>query len=182
MGTAAKTVVALFVGACIGPAAWAEEAASSSDWPCWRGPKKDGPGDSRHQAGLAGRAQSAVARQRPLQGQERLLLVLPGRPGRRLVVPGREDDRDTVRCLDAATGQSLWKADYAAPGEVQYGCSARATPAIEEKRVYTFGCLGHLACWDLESGAICGRRPSTPWAGSGPSGAMPAARCSTRTR
>jgi len=39
-------------------------------------------------------------------------LVVQGR----LYVSGWARDRDVLRCLDAATGQELWKSDYPAPG------------------------------------------------------------------
>jgi outer membrane protein assembly factor BamB len=99
----------------------------------------------------------------------------PAVAGGRLVVPGRQGDKDVVFCLDAATGRELWKKEYAAPGELQYGSGARATPCIDGGRVYTFGAMGHLACWKLADGekvwlldvrSIGGKQPKWGFASS----------------
>lgn len=68
------------------------------------------------------------------------------------------DERDVFRCLDADTGDVIWEVEYDAPGELDYGNSPRATPAIHNGRVILLGALGHLHCVQLATGKILWRR------------------------
>lgn len=69
-----------------------------------------------------------------------------------------EDERDVFRCLDADTGEVLWEIDYAAPGDLDYGNSPRATPLIENGRVHLLGAMGDLHCAALATGEVIWRR------------------------
>ena len=75
--------------------------------------------------------------------------------GSRLILFHRIDGKETVECLDAKTGKELWKAGYPAGYRDDFGFEEgpRATPAIAQSRVFTFGADGTLSCWNLESGA-----------------------------
>jgi outer membrane protein assembly factor BamB len=131
-----------------------EEA--SANWPHWRGPKGDGlPAVTGIQKDWAGGIPKVWAVNNLCKGRTALAWSSPAVVGDRLVITGREETKDTVVCLDANTGTVAWKKTYAAPvrgQRVQYGEGPRATPWIDEDRVYTFGCLGHLACWNLKNG------------------------------
>lgn len=59
---------------------------------------------------------------------------------------------DIWRCLDAQTGSELWKLEYAAPGDLDYTNTARATPVICADKVYLLGAFGRLECLELKSG------------------------------
>ncbi len=78
----------------------------------------------------------------------------PAVQGERLILFHRVDDKETVECLDAATGAALWKAAYLTRYHDDFGFDEgpRATPAIADGRVYTFGAEGALNCWKLSSG------------------------------
>ena len=78
--------------------------------------------------------------------------------GNRLVVCGRDQERDLVFGLDPADGKLLWQAAYASKARTGHGSGPRATPCIEEDRVYTFGRSGDLACWNLLDGRELWRR------------------------
>jgi len=77
-----------------------------------------------------------------------------------------------VRCFNSDTGVEVWKADYdAAAGEkdqVQYGVGSRATPTIDGGLVYTYGCLGHIACWQLADGKQVWLKKATDMGGQRP--------------
>lgn len=69
-----------------------------------------------------------------------------------------EDRQDVFQCLNAATGRPRWRITYDAVGNLDYGNSPRATPLIDNERVYLLGAFGHLHCVDLVSGRIIWKR------------------------
>lgn len=74
--------------------------------------------------------------------------------GNRLIVPGRDEKNDLVFCINADTGELIWKGSYEAEAGSSHGPGSRATPFINEDRVYTFGRSGDLVCWQLEDGKL----------------------------
>jgi outer membrane protein assembly factor BamB len=72
--------------------------------------------------------------------------------GNRLVVCGRDSENDLVFCLDAEEGTMLWQGSYAAEANTSHGSGPRATPYIDDDRVYTYGKSGDLVCWSLFDG------------------------------
>ena len=72
--------------------------------------------------------------------------------GNRLIVPGRDEKNDLVFCINADTGELIWMGSYEAEAATSHGPGSRATPFINENRVYTYGRSGDLVCWQLEDG------------------------------
>ena len=74
----------------------------------------------------------------------------------KLIYIHRIANEEVVECLDATTGKRHWKFAYPTDYEDRYGYSngPRATPVINEQRVYTFGTQGKLHCLDIETGAV----------------------------
>jgi outer membrane protein assembly factor BamB len=72
----------------------------------------------------------------------------------KLILFHRVDDEERVECLDAATGKALWVSDYPTNYQDDFGFDEgpRATPAIADGHVYTFGAAGALSCWDFQTG------------------------------
>ena len=72
----------------------------------------------------------------------------------RLLVAERDlgNQNDVVRCLDANTGEPLWRAEFPATGKLDYGEAPRATPVAKDGRVFVLGAFGDLRCLDLKSG------------------------------
>jgi outer membrane protein assembly factor BamB len=73
--------------------------------------------------------------------------------GNRLYTCGTQSGSQVVFCLDAETGETVWQS----PIEQEYkesvgGDGPRATPAIDEDRVYILGARGTLLCLDGGSG------------------------------
>jgi outer membrane protein assembly factor BamB/ABC-type phosphate/phosphonate transport system substrate-binding protein len=119
-------------------------------WPDWRGPRRD-----------------ALSSDVPtkLPAERRLLwsrtLTGPGMSGLavdagRIVVADKDLDEktDIFRCLDADTGQEIWKLAYPAAGKMDFSNSPRANPVIHQGMVYTLGAFGDLHCLNLDSGKI----------------------------
>jgi outer membrane protein assembly factor BamB len=78
--------------------------------------------------------------------------------GNRLIVPGRDSKNDWVFCINAETGELIWKSSYAAESGSSHGPGPRATPFINDDKVYTLGRSGDLVCWNLEDGKLIWRK------------------------
>lgn len=125
-------------------------AAEEASWADWRGPN---------------RAAWGVSFPDPLPDALRLLWRRPltglGLAGLslsegRLFVADKSLDRtrDVWRCLDADSGQELWRWECGAPGTMDFGNSPRAQPVIAGGGVFVLGAFGDLACLDAASGAV----------------------------
>jgi outer membrane protein assembly factor BamB len=88
--------------------------------------------------------------------------------GNRIIVPGRDNINDLVFCINADTGELIWKGSYKAVTGYSHGPGSRATPFINENRVYTFGRSGDLVCWQLEDGKLLWRKNVKDEGGSEP--------------
>ena len=64
------------------------------------------------------------------------------------------DQQDVFYCLRAADGERLWSVRYPAPGRLDYGNTPRATPLIDQDRVYLLGAFGHLHAVELSTGKV----------------------------
>jgi outer membrane protein assembly factor BamB len=70
-------------------------------------------------------------------------------------------------CLDAATGKEIWRDEYAtepatgAAGGIHAG--PRATPAVAQGKVCTFGVRGVLSCLDAATGKVVWRKDTASW-------------------
>ncbi len=66
----------------------------------------------------------------------------------------RIGDRATLFCLNAETGQELWKASYATDYEDFFGYNngPRCCPVVDGDRVYVYGAEGMLHCVEAASG------------------------------
>jgi outer membrane protein assembly factor BamB len=60
--------------------------------------------------------------------------------------------REVAHCVDAGTGQEIWKSDYAARFADEWGAGPRATPFSDGERVYVQSCDGEFRCLDFGSG------------------------------
>lgn len=82
----------------------------------------------------------------------------------RVYTLGNEEDKDTVYCFSAETGEVHWRHTY--PCELQplsYEGGPSATPAVEGNRVFTFSKGGDLICLDAEKGSVVWSRKFEPW-------------------
>ncbi len=124
-----------------------------ADWPCWRGSRYDGKSVTTGiRTDWSGGLRKLWEIRYLCQGKRAATWSAPVVQGNRLVVPGRDAKNDLLFCLDPADGKLLWHRSYPAKADTQHGPGSRATPAIDEDRVYTFGRSGHLTCWRLFDG------------------------------
>lgn len=126
-----------------------------SDWLNWRGPNYSGKSTF---TGIRSNWDNGLQKLWEVgflcQGKESLTWSQPVIQGNRLVIPGRSETHDLLFCLDAADGGLIWKSEIEClPGE-SWGTGSRATPAIRDSLVYSFGSSGILACWSLYDGEL----------------------------
>ena len=129
----------------------------AQEWPQWRGVNRDGKvtgfnAPAAWPTNLTRRWQVAVGK-----GDASPVLA-----GEKLYAFGRQQADEVVRCLDPATGQSIWEAKYPA-GRVVGGPAAghpgpRSTPAVAGSRICTLGVGVILSCFDATNGALLWRK------------------------
>jgi outer membrane protein assembly factor BamB len=139
-------------------AASAGRPAIAEDWPCWRGPRRDGI--SRETALLKEWPKSGPRQlwRAELSGGFSSVVVTDGR----VFTQTKEKNQEVVVCLNAATGKDVWRyrydCDYGAyrtftgGGRPQARTGPRATPTVEGDRVYTLGATGVLLCLEARTG------------------------------
>jgi outer membrane protein assembly factor BamB len=125
-------------------------AETTSDWPQFLGPTRDGVYHGPALAATWPETGLTVAWKREVGAG----FSGPVVQGDRLILFHRLGDRATVDCLEPTSGRSLWRADYPTDYRDDFGFDAgpRATPAIADGQVITFGAEGRLSSWDLATG------------------------------
>jgi outer membrane protein assembly factor BamB len=100
----------------------------------------------------AGYAGPAVAQERVYVIDRQLAKEAnnPANPLERGIIHGTE----RVLCLEETTGKVLWKQEYDAAYTMSYPAGPRATPLVQDGKVYTLGAEGHLLCLDTKSGDV----------------------------
>jgi outer membrane protein assembly factor BamB len=122
--------------------------AAADDWPQWLGPRRDA---------------SSTEKVAPWKEAPKVLWTQPAGEGNSspVVAGGRvflhtrvkEKDEEELVALDAATGKQAWRTAYPrGKGSFLFGNGPRATPAVVDGRVYTFGITGILTCFDAADG------------------------------
>lgn len=138
----------LVVALCLVPI-----AVHGDDWPQWGGPGRDcvwhedGIVDTLPPGELLPRVWSAPVAEGysgPAVADGRVFLT------DRLA----EGEFERLLCFDAETGKELWKHQYYTRYTVSYPAGPRATPVVDEDRVYFIGTQGHMFCMDVADGKI----------------------------
>jgi len=152
----ARALVVLAVGSALASAGGVQ---TSTDWPQWRGPGRDGS------------VLAALPAQWPEALKKRWEVPVgaghasPVVSGNRVVVIARQGDEEIVRALDVASGKEIWRAAYPASYTINsaawaHGAGPKSTPAIAGGRVFTFGIGGILSAFDLARGTLLWRVPA----------------------
>jgi outer membrane protein assembly factor BamB len=152
---------------CLGVLVVMAAAVRADDWPQWLGPQRDG---IWREAGIVDKfpAKGLTAKWRTPLGagyagpavadgkvyvMDRILdkgTTNPKNPFGRDAVNGT----DRIVCLDAATGQEVWKHSYPSKYEVSYPAGPRTTPVVSGGKVYALGTMGELFCLDAAKGTV----------------------------
>lgn len=122
--------------------------AAEGDWPQWRGPRGDGISTETGLLETWPEAGPEVLWRVPLGAGFSAVSVV----GERAYTMFGDESGEYVVCLGTADGKILWKTESGELLEDEYGNGPRATPTVEEGRVYTHGATGSLLCLDAETG------------------------------
>ena len=130
-------------------------AASTSDWPQWRGPERNGTSQ-----------ESGLLKQWPAEGPKLLWQVndigdgysTPAVVGKRIyLMSNRGMENEFVQALSAQDGKPIWTTrvgNVGNPNQNPPYAKARSTPTIDGKFIYALGSDGDIACLELGSGKI----------------------------
>jgi outer membrane protein assembly factor BamB len=127
-----------------------EKMASDEDWPQFLGPTRNGVYSGPELASSWPQTGPALVWKKEVGQGFSGPVVAQGR----LILFHRVADKETVDCLDAKTGRPVWSYDYPTSYRDDFGFDEgpRATPAISDGYVYTFGAQGMLHCLDFATG------------------------------
>src|SRR5262249_3233960 len=127
---------------------------SSSDWPQWRGPQRNGISQ-----------ESGLLKQWPVQGPKLLWQVndigdgysSPAVVGSRIyVMSNRGMENEFVQALSTQDGKPVWTTrigNVGNPKDFLYA-KARSTPTVDGDFMYALGSDGDLACLETKTGKI----------------------------
>src|SRR5262245_18725111 len=133
----------------------ANMAASTSDWPQWRGPQRDGISQ-----------ETGLLKQWPKEGPKLLWQVndigdgysTPAVVGTRMyLMSNRGMENEFVQALSTQDGKPLWTTRVGAVGNPDQNppfAKARSTPTVDGDFVYALGSDGDLVCLETGSGKI----------------------------
>jgi len=119
-----------------------------ADWPNWRGPNHDGISPEK---GL----------KTTWEEEPKTLWEYPIGPGfssfacvgGKVYTCGNKDKKQVLFCLDANTGKEIWNRPFEDEfKDSQGGDGPRATPTVNDGRVYVLGGFGQLICVTADKG------------------------------
>jgi outer membrane protein assembly factor BamB len=123
-------------------------AATSTDWPNFRGPNHDGISPA---AGLNANWASKAPKVLWTASLSDRGHAGPSVADGRVYIIDHQGDKDVVRALDVNTGKDIWTYSYADTSSFNYGF-ARATPTFAGGKLYVLSRLGILQCLEASSG------------------------------
>jgi outer membrane protein assembly factor BamB len=123
----------------------------ADDWPHWRGPKRNGIS-----------AETGWTTDWPKEGPRVAWKARVGIgfssfavAGGRVFTLGNANNHDTVWCLDATTGQTIWKHSYESDlGDKYFEGGTGSTPSVDGERVFTTSRWGDIFCFEAATGKI----------------------------
>jgi len=136
-------VQAADTGAQVGAAT---QPGKAGDWPQWRGPNRDGISAETAWASAWSDSKPKVLWKAPVGVGYSAAAVA----GKRVYTMGRQDDKETVWCLNADTGKPIWSRSY--PSRKGGYPGTRATPTVDGRHVFTLGRNGHVCCFQAADG------------------------------
>lgn len=122
--------------------------ARGGDWPQWRGPNRNGK--SSEDIKWPDGGPKVIWKASVGTGFSSVSVSLG-----RAYTMGNVDEKDTIWCLDAASGKTIWLHTYASALNPQYyEGGPGATPTVHDGRVFTIGKWGDVFCLDAEKGKV----------------------------
>ena len=86
--------------------------------------------------------------------------------GDRIYMFSRIGESEVMQALDAATGKTIWRTDYAAPFQVfaataKHGPGPKSTPAFANGRLFSMGMTSIVTAYDAATGRQLWQKPAT---------------------
>jgi outer membrane protein assembly factor BamB len=129
----------------------ATQSMRADDWPQWGGPQRD---LVWREDGIVEELPAELARvwSAPIGAG----YAGPSVAGGRVFVADRieADGLERVLAVDAETGREIWRHAYAVDYTISYPLGPRATPTVDEDRVYALGAMGDLFCLNAATGEV----------------------------
>lgn len=160
---ATRSIIAIFMALAVTSA-----VARADDWPQWLGPKRDGVWRETGILEKFPKGGPKVRWRTPIGEGYSGPAVANGKVyitdrilAKGVKNPDNAFDREKLvkgvertLCLNEADGKILWKHEYDCEYKISYGSGPRTTPVIAGGKVYTLGAMGHLYCYDAETGKV----------------------------
>ena len=134
--------------------------AAGRDWPCWRGPERNGISRETGWSWQWGPEGPKVRWRATVGNGFSSFAVADGRA----YTLGNTDGTDTVFCFDAETGDVLWRHRYPCdPQPLSYEGGPASTPAVNGTHVFAFSKGGDLFCLHATTGETVWSKKFPPW-------------------
>jgi outer membrane protein assembly factor BamB len=129
-------------------------AALAEDWPQFLGPRRDGS--------YAGDISATWPKEGPKQVWKKdvgIGFTGPVVSQGKVFLFHRQGDEEKLDCLDVNTGNKVWSSGYAATYRDSFGMESgpRATPAVADGRVFTYGPDGIISAYGVRTGTMLWR-------------------------
>jgi outer membrane protein assembly factor BamB len=120
----------------------------SDEWPQWRGPSRSGhapphapvPASFPEEPKVIWKIKTGPGHSGPVVSQGKLIYT------------DEQENMETVHVLDAATGEEIWQTPYGEAYQDEFGMGPRATPLVDQDRVYLQSVKGEFRCFSLKDG------------------------------
>ena len=126
---------------------------NADDWPQWGGPQRD---LIWRESGIVAKFSTDEMLPRKWSTPIAAGYAGPAVADGKVFVSDRiqETESERTHCLDAESGEILWTHSYRVRYTINYAAGPRATPTIDEDRVYTIGAQGNLFCLKVSDGSV----------------------------
>ena len=124
--------------------------AGGADWPQYMGPNRDGISAENGLLETWPEGGPPELWRRPFGPAFSGMAVV----GERLYSADSNGERDEVFCLDAKSGEEIWRTPIGPVWINSFGNGPRATPTVAGDAVYTLSGQGHLAALTAEDGKV----------------------------
>jgi outer membrane protein assembly factor BamB len=140
------------------PCLFVASLAGAADWPQFRGTDREGVGSEEGLLTTWEEGQPAIVWRQPIgTGYSAVTIV-----GGRLYTMSADDSHEHVLCLDAATGETVWKVEAGSFVQAELGDGGpRSTPTVDDGVVFTATSQSSLLALDADDGSILWTRDLT---------------------
>jgi outer membrane protein assembly factor BamB len=130
------------------------DSSASQEWPDWRGSNRDG---IWKETGIVKKFKNNTI---PLKWSIPCGSGYSGPTvsGGKVYLTDRitkPEESERVLCVDASDGKIIWTYTYPCPyGNMSYPSGPRASVVISDGKAYSLGTMGHLFCFDANTGSV----------------------------